>query len=333
MNVDYLIQLLTNRINILLQAKDQAYISGDLDRINKLDAELVGVQNTLSQLQVLQQMNQAAAASNVTTADIASIGLYTMQNTTQGPSAGAVINGYDISAYATDAQYEGKIQAILDQQPVFTTASSVDAYIETNAPGSPVTGDMVVAATAQYAVDIQLLMAIIELDSRFGTLGVGARTNNPGNVGNTGSATQTFPSWADGVAAVAAWLNNHRVSTTTTDTTATSTSQTTTSPSTSTAPATTTPAVVTPVSTTTPEMPVATTTPAIVATSTPATTGLSASTTPAVAATSTPAASDVSTSTTTPATPPLASTSATSTPDTSATTTPATSTGSSTPSQ
>ena len=48
-------------------------------------------------------------------------------------------------------------------------------------------------------------------DSSFGTQGVGARTNNPGNVGNTGIAEQSYPTWQDGVNAVASWLDRHRV--------------------------------------------------------------------------------------------------------------------------
>lgn len=48
-------------------------------------------------------------------------------------------------------------------------------------------------------------------DSMFGTLGIGATTYNPGNIGNTGSATRSFGSWDEGIAAVAEWLSQHRV--------------------------------------------------------------------------------------------------------------------------
>ena len=249
MDISYLIQLLTNKQSALQNAKGQSFAVGDLNQMNAIDAELLGVQNTLSQLQMLASVTEAAAASSSTPAQLLSSAIVASQ--TQGPSASAVINGYDISAYATDALYEQKIQTILNALPLVSTAPEVDVYIQSVAPGSPVTGAMVMAAAVQYAIDIPLIIAIMQNDSQFGTVGIGATTNNPGNVGNTGSATQTFPSWADGVAAVAQWLSRHRATTATTiDTTATST----------------------PTSTTTPETPIAASTPPASATSTVATT-------------------------------------------------------------
>jgi hypothetical protein len=127
------------------------------------------------------------------------------------PAPGSiVINGYDLSTYATDPLYGQKIQDIVTALPAFSTADSIDNYIQTFAAGSPVTGAMVLASATQYNVDVPLLVAVMQNDSQFGTLGVGATTNNPGNVGNTGSSTQSYASWEDGVSAVAAWLNNHR---------------------------------------------------------------------------------------------------------------------------
>ena len=53
MNIDYLIQLLTNRYNGLLLAKDQAFQSGELERIIAVDAEILDVKNTLSKLKLI----------------------------------------------------------------------------------------------------------------------------------------------------------------------------------------------------------------------------------------------------------------------------------------
>jgi hypothetical protein len=54
----------------------------------------------------------------------------------------------------------------------------------------------------------------LEQDSSLGTAGKGARTFNPGNVGNTDSgATQNFGNWQSGVDAVASWLSRHKSST------------------------------------------------------------------------------------------------------------------------
>jgi hypothetical protein len=210
-DVSYLIQLLNNKLVVLKNARVQSFNSGDLEAINALDEEVLSVENTLSQLQLLLTINTAATAVNATPADVVASGVGVIQNPVQGPSAGAIINGYNVSAYATDALYEQKIQTIVSTLPVFVEAFDVDVYIQDRAPGSGVTGDMVFAATNQYSIDLPLLVAIMQNDSQFGTKGVGATTFNPGNVGNTGSATHSFASWEEGVMAVAEWLSRHKV--------------------------------------------------------------------------------------------------------------------------
>lgn len=214
MDIQYLIQILQNKITALNNAKSQAVSIGDLDQLAVIEKELLDTQHTFSQLTMLVNMTQAATAANVTVSTVVENGLNAAQNippAVQGPSAAATVNGYDLSAYATDALYEEKIRTILSGMIAFSTPADVDAYIQDTAPGSPVTGDMVYAAVNQFSIDLPLLLAIMQNDSDFGTKGVGATTYNPGNVGNTGSATRSFPSWADGVSAVAEWLSAHRV--------------------------------------------------------------------------------------------------------------------------
>jgi hypothetical protein len=117
---------------------------------------------------------------------------------------------YDISTYATDPLHEQKIADILGLMGAMNTPAEIDVYIDTEAISSPLTGQMILASAGQYAVDVRLMMAIMELDSRFGTAGVAVNTFNPGNVGNTGTATRTYGSWQEGVDAVAEWLGRHR---------------------------------------------------------------------------------------------------------------------------
>ncbi|MEI8248890.1 MAG: hypothetical protein WCG07_00130 [Candidatus Taylorbacteria bacterium] len=211
MDIPYLIQILQKKVIILNNAKAQAFSVGDLEGMNAIDKELLGVNNTLLQLNLLTDVTQAATVNNVTPAAVVASGVQAIQNQTQGPSANAVINGYNISAYATDVLYEQKILNILSSMPTFVNTGDIDTYIQSVAPGSPLTGNMVYAAAQNYNIDLYLLLAIMRNDSNFGTLGVGAKTFNPGNVGNTGTSTQTFGSWAEGVAAVAEWLNRHRI--------------------------------------------------------------------------------------------------------------------------
>ena len=306
MNIPYLITLMQNKLNYLSNARASAAAVGDVAAVGAIEQDMLTTQNTLAQLELLQQVATSAAASNMSAADLISSAIESNAPTiqTQGPSASAVINGYDISAYATDAQYEGKITAILNKMPTsFGSAAEIDTYIQGIAPGSPVTGLMVTRAAGQYNIDIMLLMAIMELDSQFGTQGVGARTNNPGNVGNTGTAERTFASWDEGVAAVAAWLSTHRVSanTNTTDTTTTGNTSTTSIPLSSATPAalaaaaaqsTGTSTDVT--ATTTPPITATTSTDSAAATTTPDTTATAATTT---TATSTSTASSAQTDT------------------------------------
>jgi hypothetical protein len=211
MNLPFLIQMLQNKITMLNTARGQAVSTGDMNQVNLIDQELFDTQNTFNQLALLTDVTKAAAEANVSVTDLVSSGTAAIQQVPlQGPSAGAVVNGYDISAYATDPLYESKIQSILASMPILSTTTDADTYIQSVAPGSPITGAMIRAATTLYPVDNQLLLAIMQNDSSFGTLGVGARTNNPGNVGNTGTAEQPFASWGDGVTAVAQWLSQHQ---------------------------------------------------------------------------------------------------------------------------
>lgn len=213
MDLNSLIQLLQNKISILQTARGQAYASGDLNQLNAIDKDLLETQNTITQLATLVEIAKAAQSVNTSLADVAVSGISAVQDTTttQGPSASAIINGYDISAYATDSLHEQKIQTIINAMPPLFVIDDVSTYIKNVAPGSPITGEMVITAAAQYFVNIPLLVAIMQNDSQFGTQGVGARTNNPGNVGNTGFAERSYPTWADGVNAVADWLDRHRV--------------------------------------------------------------------------------------------------------------------------
>lgn len=207
--------MLQNKITVLNNAKSQAVSIGDFEQINVIDKELLDTQNTFSQLAMLQEVTQLATNANTTPTELVMSSLETLQNTpltVQGPSASAIVNGYDISAYATDPLHEQKIQSIIDAMPDFIEVADVDNYIQNYAEGSPVTGVMVFSTGEKYTVDIPLLLAIMQNDSAFGTTGVGARTYNPGNVGNTGFAEYTYPSWEAGVDAVGDWLNRHRVS-------------------------------------------------------------------------------------------------------------------------
>ncbi len=215
MNVDYLIQLLNNRLGALNMAKDQAFMAGDLDRINILSKEIEGVTDTLYRLSLLASINAAAVNTGSTESAVVTAGMEAMKNTSVTiDNATGCMAEYDISTYATDPLHEQKIADILESMGAMNGAEQIDVYINNEAIGSPVTGAMVYEATQKYNVDRRLALAIMELDSRFGTAGVAVSTLNPGNVGNTGTSTKIYNSWAEGVDAVAEWLSRHRGKTT-----------------------------------------------------------------------------------------------------------------------
>jgi hypothetical protein len=217
MDIASINQLLASRINTLNDARMRAIAVGDIDQINVIDKDIMETKNSIQQLLLLGNVTTAANNANITPAEVVNSGIDAIQNaaalpTIQGPSASAYINGYDVSAYATDPLYEQKIQKIIDVMPTdLFLAEDIDKYIQNIDPGSPVTGSMVIKAALQYSVDIPLLLAIMQNDSQFGTLGIGARTNNPGNVGNDGTNEKSYPSWEEGVLAVAEWLSRHSI--------------------------------------------------------------------------------------------------------------------------
>ncbi len=300
MKVEDLIQLLNNRLREFKLSQNYATMSGDLERMNSASKEVIALEDTLFKLNLLIDASTSATVKETTVAKVITDGSV------------AVLGEYDISLYATDPLHEQKIMTLLSNMGIMDTTEQVDEYIKGRYRSSPVTGEMIMNAANAYTVDARLMMVIMELDSRFGTVGIAVSTINPGNVGNDdGGNTRTYDSWQDGVTAVAEWLSRHRGSTrmlqppldTILELTATSTSPVITT-ATST-PTTATSSPVTVISTTT----TSTTTPAT-ATSTPTT----ATSTP-VTATSTP----TTTSTTTPMTIPTTTTSTT-TPTTSTTT-------------
>lgn len=215
MNVEYLLQLLGNRFNALTSAKEQAFLTGDLERINALDVEINGVLDTINKLKLLEGISQTALVTPFTEAEVVKNGIeasFSSSNTTNTVSdPTGIMLGYDISSYATDPLHEEKIADILNYIGEMDTIEKIDAYIKEESIGSPVTGYMVYNSAQKYNVDARLMLAIMELDSRFGTAGIAIETLNPGNVGNTEVETTTYDTWEDGVDAVALWLDDHRV--------------------------------------------------------------------------------------------------------------------------
>lgn len=200
MKIEDLVLLLNNRLREYKLSKNYATMSGNLERVNEADKEIIALEDTLFKLNLLVDTSKSVAVKEASLAEVLTDGSV------------AVLSEYDITPYATDPLHEEKIMQILSKMKIMDTAEKVDDYIKGKYAGSPVTGGMVMSAAGAYAVDVRLMMAIMEQDSRFGTAGLAVRTVNPGNVGNDdGGNTRTYDSWQEGVTAVAEWLNRHRI--------------------------------------------------------------------------------------------------------------------------
>ncbi|MFT5352320.1 MAG: hypothetical protein ACI9GH_000167 [Candidatus Paceibacteria bacterium] len=280
MKIENLVTLIDNRLREFKLSRDYARMSGNLEKMNSADEEIIVLEDTLYQLNLLVDVSESSNINETTLTEAMVYG------------STVVLSEYDITIYATDPKHEIKVMNILSKMGVMDTVEKINDYIKGRYRSSPVTGEMVMSAAKSYEVDTRMIMAMIEQDSSFGTAGLAVRTLNPGNVGNDDDGNiRTYGSWQEGVTAVAEWLNRHRGSTiipqipeeTVLEPTAITT------PSIITPTATTTPSIIAPTATTTPSIiaPTATTTPSIIAptaTTTPSIITPTATTTPSIIA-------------------------------------------------
>lgn len=130
------------------------------------------------------------------------------------------IGGYDFTNYATDPNWGNAVNSIMSRLPNFTQkpnqSGDLDAYIKKISPKSQITGSDVVQVAQQYNIDPKLMVAIMQHESGFGTLGAAAKTFNPGNVGNVDSgATKNMGTWKSGIEALAQNISRRKSQTTT----------------------------------------------------------------------------------------------------------------------
>jgi hypothetical protein len=95
-----------------------------------------------------------------------------------------ILEGVDITKWATDPNHERNSAKIYKLMPSVATSSEIDQYIKSKAPNSKINGQMVLKAAKDYNVPIKVVLTIAQQDSMFATKGLGKRTNNPMNWGN-----------------------------------------------------------------------------------------------------------------------------------------------------
>lgn len=111
---------------------------------------------------------------------------------------------YDFTNYATDPNWGNGVKRNLNQTPNLQSASAITSFIKSQAPNSPLTGEMILTSAQKYGVDPKVILAIAKQEANYATLGRAAHTFNPGNVGNVDSgANVNWGSWQGGVDALA----------------------------------------------------------------------------------------------------------------------------------
>jgi len=111
---------------------------------------------------------------------------------------------YDFSNYATDPNWGNAVKSHLSKIPNTTDPAQLTSYIKSQAPNSPITGEMVLNSARKFGVDPKIILAIAKQEANYATLGRAARTFNPGNVGNVDSGSNVnWGSWQAGLDALA----------------------------------------------------------------------------------------------------------------------------------
>src|SRR3990172_1687484 len=141
MKIEDIIQLLNNRLREFQLSRDYARMSGDLERVNTADKEIIDLEDTLFKLNLLVDTSKSAAVKEATLAEVITDGSV------------AILGEYDITVYATDPLHERKIMNILSKMGVMDTVEKIDDYIRSKCLSSPVTGEMIMSAALAYTVD------------------------------------------------------------------------------------------------------------------------------------------------------------------------------------
>lgn len=119
--------------------------------------------------------------------------------------------GHNLASYAQDPNQFASVSKIYYGLSGIQSVDQADKYIQSKAPGSPITGQMVFEAARQHNTDPRLMLALFEHESRFGTAGLATKTRNPGNIGGDNPSKEFYKDdWGAGVNLTAGWLDKHR---------------------------------------------------------------------------------------------------------------------------
>lgn len=210
-----------------MQQAFQPAVTSVTDQMNATNTALTGVQNTIEDEQKYNQPQPLSPGDSLVTPGGQVLLNGQQYNVQIDPISGKLVgtptnsltsatptdpidavfgSSNPMGAYATDPNYVseiGSLYSTIKSLGVAQDPTTLQDYIDSNAKGAPVTGQMILTAAAAANIDPTLLATVLQHESDFGTQGAATTTNNPGNVGNTGSTTTSYKSWLQGVTATA----------------------------------------------------------------------------------------------------------------------------------
>jgi hypothetical protein len=189
------------------------------------NAQQLGIDTSSPQFQslVTSMMGSIGNSGYSTPSSTLNVGGGSLVSSNPNPSA--VVNGYDLTSYASGnavggpasqaANVANTVQQIGGVGSI-TNSQQATSSIQSIQPNSPITGDMVMAASQATGVDPAMLIGVMNAETSLGTNGKGAQQNNFGNVENTDSlmasgGSKAYPTPEAGVMAVAQNLANRRM--------------------------------------------------------------------------------------------------------------------------
>ena len=116
--------------------------------------------------------------------------LKTQEKTNKSIADSKKIGGYDFGNYAIDENWGYSVNAIYKAVPHFTEgqeSGEIDAYIQSKADNSPLTGEMFMKAAEDNGIPVRLLLAMSQQESGLGTSNIANNDNNLGGITWTGS--------------------------------------------------------------------------------------------------------------------------------------------------
>jgi len=193
-------KIITNDVLKKLNLKDVVSATNNKPTLLSMASELLGIKTA----QAAELPNTPLTINEVTKTPEELKKMKTVSSSTG-------FGTYDLTRYAEDPKHEEKIARIVNLMPEFADESTIDSYIKSKFPKSPITGKMIINSATKYDVDPDVLLALGQQDSGVGTTGLGSKTKNFANYATYGKRVTRFKTWQSSIDATAEWLSKNKI--------------------------------------------------------------------------------------------------------------------------